>query len=204
MILNENLFEDKDYGTTNSTIPERVDNLLANLFKELGVDPKEAEQDRGYDVILQYITFIASHALGESLNESVDEDQLFFGLIHLIDNLNYSGEVAKEMSDFDDAYNSLKKLLNRLDKYYSKDESLEESINEDDAYTYEESEKALKDYTKNWTKDSGTSRTYYKKEKDDGIDILKKHYKVVEVSDGRGSNDKEMSWVISYSDPIKD
>lgn len=203
MKLNENLFEDKDYGTTNSTLPERVDSLLANLFIELGIDPKEVEKDRGYDVILQYITFIASQVLGESLNESVDEDQLFFGLIHLIDSFNYNGEIAKEMSDFDDVYNSLKKLLDRLDKY-SKNESLEESINDDEAYTYEESEKALKDYTKNWTKDSGTSRTYYKEEKDNGVEILKKHYKTVEVSDGRGSDEEEMSWVISYSDPIKD
>lgn len=203
MKLNENLFEDKDFGTTSSTMPERVDSLLANLFKELGVDPKEAEKDRGYDVILQYITFIASQVLGESLNESVNEDQLFFELVHLIDNLNYSGEVAKEMSDFDDAYDSLKRLLNRLDKYM-KNESLKESVNDDDAYTYEESEKALKDYTKNWTKESGTSRTYYKAEKDNGIKILKKHYKTVEVSDGRGSDEEDMSWVISYSDPIKD
>lgn len=160
MKLNENLFEDKDYGTTSSTLPERVDNLLANLFTELGIDPKEVEKDRSYDVILQYITFIASQVLGESVETSVDMTKLI--------------------------------------------ELLNESINEEDAYTYEESEKALKDYTKNWTKESGTSRTYYKAEKDNGVEILKKHYKTVEVSDGRGSNDEEMSWVISYSDPIKD
>lgn len=160
MKLNENLFEDKDFGTTSSTMPERVDSLLANLFKELGVDPKEAEKDRGYDVILQYITFIASQALGESIETSADMTKLI--------------------------------------------EFLNESVNDDEAYTYEESEKALKDYTKNWTKDSGTSRTYYKAEKDNGIKILKKHYKTVEVSDGRGSDKEDMSWVISYSDPIKD
>ncbi|MBO7211313.1 MAG: hypothetical protein J6V44_09975 [Methanobrevibacter sp.] len=202
MILNERLFEDNDFGTTNTNRPELVNSLLLDLFKELGVDPKVASSSMGYDTIVSYISFIASQALGESLNESVDEDKLFFELIHLIDNLNYSGEVAKEMSDFDDVYNSLKKLLNRLDKYYSKDESLKESINTDDAYTYEESEKVLKDYTNDWKKESGTSRTYYKKEKDNATDILKKHYKVVEVSDGRGSNDEEMSWVISYAEPI--
>ena len=202
MILNERMFEDNDFGTTNTNRPELVNSLLLNLFKELGVDPKVASSSMGYETIVSYISFIASQALGESLNESVDEDKLFFELIHLIDNLNYNGEVAKEMSDFDDVYNSLKKLLNRLDKYYSKDESLKESINDDGAYTYEESEKVLKDYTKNWTKESGISRTYYKKEKDSATDILKKHYKVVEVSDGRGSNDEEMSWVMSYSEPI--
>ncbi len=202
MILNERMFEDNDFGTTNTNRPELINSLLLNLFKELGVDPKAASSSMGYETIVSYISFIASQALGESLNESVDEDQLFFELIHLIDNLNYNGEVAKEMSDFDDVYNSLKKLLNRLDKYYSKDESLKESINDDGAYTYEESEKVLKDYTNGWKKESGTSRTYYKKEKDSAIDILKKHYKVVEVSDGRGSNDEEMSWVISYSEPI--
>lgn len=202
MILDERMFEDNDFGTTNTNRPELINSLLLNLFKELGVDPKVASSSMGYETIVSYISFIASQALGESLNESVDEDKLFFELIHLIDNLNYNGEVAKEMSDFDDVYNSLKKLLNRLDKYYSKDESLKESINTDDAYTYEESEKVLKDYTNDWKKESGTSRTYYKKEKDNAIDILKKHYKVVEVSDGRGSNDEEMSWIISYSEPI--
>lgn len=160
MKLNENLFEDKDFGTSNTYTSEKVDNLLLNLFKQLGVDPKEASNFMGYDTIVSYITFIARSILGESVEVSADMTRLI--------------------------------------------EFLNESINDDEAYTYEESEKALKDYTKNWTKESGTSRTYYRKEKDNGVSILKKHYKTVEVSDGRGSEDEEMSWVISYSDPIKD
>ena len=33
------------------------------------------------------------------------------------------------------------------------------------------------------------------------MNALKKHYDVVEPSDGRGSEGEEMSWVIAYSGP---
>lgn len=162
MKLNENLFEDRDFGTTNTCTSERVDKLLMNLFRELGADPEEASNFMGYDTIISYITFIAKSVLHESVETSAD----------------------------------MTKLIEFLSK------SINESVEEDGSYTYEESENVLKDYTNGWKKESGTSRTYYKKEKDSAIDILKKHYKAVEVSDGRGSNDEEMSWAISYAEPI--
>lgn len=87
---------------------------------------------------------------------------------------------------------------------YPYDESLKESVNEDDAWSYEEVEKSLKDYTNNWKRQDGTARTYYKTEKEHIMDVLKKHYKVVEPSDGRRSEDEEMCWVVAYSDPIKE
>lgn len=84
------------------------------------------------------------------------------------------------------------------------DESLTEAVNEDDAWSYEEVEKSLKDYTNNWKRQDGTARTYYKTEKEHIMDVLKKHYKVVEPSDGRRSEDEEMCWVVSYSDPTEE
>ena len=48
----------------------------------------------------------------------------------------------------------------------------------------------------------GTVETTEEEEKNIARDILKNHYRTVEVSDGRRSSDEPMSWVISYSDPI--
>lgn len=163
MRLNENLFEDRSYGTSNTYTSEKVDSLLLNLFKQLGVDPKEASEFMGYDTIVSYITFIAKSILNESIEE-------------------YEG------------IQKLEEFLNNYKMYESADNE----------WSKKEIESALKDFTNNWTKKEGTTRTYYKNEKDYGRDILKKYYKVVEVSDGRGSDDDEMSWVISYSEPRKE
>ena len=93
MKLNENLFEDKDFGTSNTYTSEKVDSLLLDLFKQLGVNPKEASDFMGYDTIVSYITFIARSILGESVEVSADMTRLI--------------------------------------------EFLNESINDDEAYTYE-------------------------------------------------------------------
>ena len=68
-------------------------------------------------------------------------------------------------------------------------------------YTFEEVEDQLKDLTNNFSEKDGVVRCWYEQEKVFGVQILKKHYKVVEVSDGRGSDDEDMSWVISYATP---
>ncbi len=72
---------------------------------------------------------------------------------------------------------------------------------EDTAYTMSETEDFIKTYTKDFTKDSGTIRTYYKEEKDDARKVLRDHYKNVEISDGRRSSDEEMCWVLAFSQP---
>ncbi len=71
-------------------------------------------------------------------------------------------------------------------------------------YSPKQMTKDTENLTKNFTKKSGTITTSYVNEKDHCRDLLKKHYKNVDVSDGRRSKDEDMSWVIAYSDPKSD
>ena len=72
---------------------------------------------------------------------------------------------------------------------------------EEKPYTESETEDFIKKYTKNFTLEDGTIRTYFKEEKDDARKILRDHYKIVEVSDGRRSNDEDMCWVLAFNEP---
>ena len=87
---------------------------------------------------------------------------------------------------------------------------LEESLYEDyerkddewgDPYSYDEVERELKKITNNWSDKDGTIRCYYEQEKQYGMQILKKHYDIVEPSDGRTGPGEEMSWVLAYARP---
>lgn len=66
-------------------------------------------------------------------------------------------------------------------------------------YSYDEVERELKSITNNWTDKEGTIRCYWEQEKNYGLQILKKHYKYVETSDGRTGKGEDMSWVLAYS-----
>ena len=70
-----------------------------------------------------------------------------------------------------------------------------------ESYSDSEIEKVLMKITDNFSDKDGSVETSYENEKDSARDILKKHYKVVEVSDGRRSSSETMSWVIAYSNP---
>lgn len=70
-----------------------------------------------------------------------------------------------------------------------------------ESYSESEIEKVLMKITDNFSDRDGSVETSYENEKDSARDILKKHYKVVEVSDGRRSSSEPMSWVIAYSNP---
>lgn len=50
----------------------------------------------------------------------------------------------------------------------------------------------------------GTMQTWYEDEKDAAVQVLKQHYNVVDVSDGRRYDGEEMSWVIAYDEPKAD
>ena len=93
-------------------------------------------------------------------------------------------------------------------KYYDVKILIEDYQNKDDEwgepYTYEEVEEDLKSLTHNWTDKKGTIRCYYEQEKQYGVQILKQHYKIVEVSDGRTGTGQDMSWAITYKDPKKE
>lgn len=68
-------------------------------------------------------------------------------------------------------------------------------------YTYKEVEKDLRSITKDFTDKEGTVRCWYEQEKIYGVQVLRKHYRIVEPSDGRVSDKEDMSWVIAYADP---
>lgn len=72
--------------------------------------------------------------------------------------------------------------------------------NEDKPYTYEQVEAELRKMTNNFTVESGAVSCFFREEKDYGRDVLKQYYKVVEVSDGRRSEDEPMSYVIAFAE----
>lgn len=82
--------------------------------------------------------------------------------------------------------------------------SIEEDISDeedvDKPFTYEQTEAALREITHNFTDESGEVKCFFRQEKDDGRDILKHYYRVVEVSDGRHSESEPMCYVIAYAD----
>lgn len=73
-----------------------------------------------------------------------------------------------------------------------------------DPYTITEIERVLKKLTKNFKVQDGYLRTYYVQEKLLAVPVLKQHYNIVEVSDGRVDETSEPSWIISYSNPKED
>lgn len=62
-------------------------------------------------------------------------------------------------------------------------------------------EQELAKLTDNFTEDNVAVRCWTKNEKYNAIDIFKQHYNIVDVSDGRGSADEKLSWVIAASEP---
>lgn len=82
------------------------------------------------------------------------------------------------------------------------DESLNETYDEDEdkPFTYEQTYEALRELTHNFSDERGEVKCFFRQEKDDGRDILKHYYRVVDVSDGRKSTDDEMCYVLSYDE----
>ena len=78
-----------------------------------------------------------------------------------------------------------------------------EKVNEamDNAWSFNEVYSFLRDKTNEFTESEGHIRTYYASEKESGVKILKKYYRVVETSDGRRDADEEPCWVIAYAEP---
>ncbi len=60
------------------------------------------------------------------LNEEVDSKDLYFKVLHFIDDLGYDSDIAKEFYQMDDVIDSLTRLLKRVEDY-KKYESLKES-----------------------------------------------------------------------------
>ena len=80
-----------------------------------------------------------------------------------------------------------------------KSKAIKEGIDEEQPYTKEEVERDLKSITHNFTDKEGELKCGFEEEKNFGVEILKKHYKVVEVS---GDDRREGKWYhISYAEP---
>ena len=62
-------------------------------------------------------------------------------------------------------------------------------------------EQELAELTSNFTEPDVALKCWTKNEKYNAIKILRDHYKIVEVSDGRMSPDEGMNWVISAAEP---
>lgn len=84
----------------------------------------------------------------------------------------------------------------------NKDKLSESNSIEEEPYTKEMIEQDLKLITKNFTEKEGELKCGFKEEKDFGVEILKQHYNIVEVS---GDDRREGTWYhISYAEPIKE
>lgn len=133
------------------------------------------------------------------LDEEVDSEDLYFKLLHFIDDLGYNSDVAKEFYQLDDVMNALTSLLKRVDDY-NKQESLQEAKEEDEKpYNKDEVHEELMSITKNWSRDSGDVKVWYDEELKHAKDLLSDHYEHVETSRG------PQGWkVIAYKTPKKE
>lgn len=118
--------------------------------------------------------------------------------------------IVFDLSSYDEGKNYVKYFVvdenNNIPKGYTITKLLIEDYQHDkdewgDPYSYDEVERELKNITNDWTDKEGTIRCYWEQEKNYGMQILQKHYDIVEPSDGRTGSGEEMSWVLAYSRP---
>lgn len=118
--------------------------------------------------------------------------------------------IVFDLSSYDEGKNYVKYFVvdenNNIPKGYTITKLLIEDYQHDkdewgDPYSYDEVERELKNITNDWTDEEGTIRCYWEQEKNYGMQILQKHYDIVEPSDGRTGSGEEMSWVLAYSRP---
>lgn len=142
--------------------------------------------------------------------EFLDERDLDDGKVALF--FRFSGDVSG-LEDLVKSYGIDYKIKDgKMRIIADEDEYLDESLNEDldtkikedvnssDAWSYEEVEEFLNKYTNKFSKESSIT-AYIESEKDLAKNVLKKYYKIVEVSDGRRSKGEDMKWVISFAEP---
>lgn len=118
--------------------------------------------------------------------------------------------IVFDLSSLDEGKNYVKYFVvdenNNIPKGYTITKLLIEDYQHDkdewgEPYSYDEVERELKSITNNWTDKEGTIRCYWEQEKNYGLQILKKHYKYIETSDGRTGKGEDMSWILAYSEP---
>jgi hypothetical protein len=134
------------------------------------------------------------------LNEEVNKEDLYFKVLHFIDDLGYDSDIAKEFYQMDDVIDSLTRLLKRVEDY-KKYESLQEAKEEDEKpYNKDEVHEELMSFTKDWSKERGFIKVYYDEELKHAKDLLSDHYEHVTAH-----KDGPQGWkIITYRDPKKE
>jgi hypothetical protein len=138
------------------------------------------------------------------------EDLTYDGLIALKERLSNKGGRdgiddfwAELLEQNQDAYD---RLQNGDEEEDEDEEDLDESYpsqydeDEDKPYTYDQVEAELRKMTNNFTVESGEVSCFFREEKDYGRDVLRQYYRVVEVSDGRKSENEPMCYVIAFAE----
>lgn len=138
------------------------------------------------------------------------EDLTYDGLVALKERLSNKGGRdgiddfwAELLEQNQDAYD---RLQNGDEEEDEDEEDLDESYpsqydeDEDKPYTYDQVEAELRKMTNNFTVESGEVSCFFREEKDYGRDVLRQHYRVVEVSDGRKSENEPMCYVIAFAE----
>lgn len=142
-----------------------------------------------------------SKSISESINLSEDQLDKAMGLVDEIYEACKSIYSYNENGKFEEGLN-----LNEWSIYSAaanlhdmlESGSLTESTETDETpWSYKEVEDTLKSLSNNWKDKDGTVRCYYKEEKDHAVKILRRHYKIVEVS-------QDGDWrVIAFATPIQ-
>ena len=93
------------------------------------------------------------------------------------------------------------KWFDYYEDFKETDESLHESADEETPYTEEEVEADLKSLTNNWTNRDGSVRSGFKEEQRHAVNVLRRHYNVVDTSyDDRPG--VQLHYIVAYSSPM--
>lgn len=101
-----------------------------------------------------------------------------------------------------DLTGELPESINTANMVCQDNAELKEANDEDIAWTEVNIKSALDDLTNGFTKTRGSIETEYEDEVSIAKRILKQHYKIVEVSDGRRNSDSPVIWHIEYDIPL--
>ena len=187
-----------------NNMDEGTDNLVVNVTPTFAKTVKDHKKSR--KELAKMWKDLYKDAKKNGFKEPLEEERRSF----YADAYNALLKVFKEwrayfgdFDDFIDKFSIVAKDVYFYDEANHDDDNLNEAVDENDASSEEETEAFLKERTNNYTKEDGAVQTYYQTEKDNARDILKQHYKYVDVSDGRRAKDDEMRWVIAFSTPKK-
>ena len=181
----------ENFHSTESSLNEGA---AAETFSQW-FDKNRYHRDSKYYPFDNYVqTFKNAEVLRNATAEDIRDNAHQFYDIYDVDSADrekaFQFASEKLGMDYDDFYNAWlkEKPIN------VKNESVE-----DEPYTKEQVEQDLKSITNNFTEKEGELKCGFEEEKNFGVEILKQHYKVVEVS---GDDRREGAWYhISYAEP---